>query len=408
MKVEVMNKDVTKRRLRFMDDSIRYETVLLRGDCNVPLVNGNIADDSRLVALIPTIRNLLENKNKVVLTSHLGRPTKYDQAFSMYGVANHIAGLMPDVNIIFCADEEPYTLCSIVSDMEFGRSVLVTENLRFYKGETMNDPQFAQSLAMMGTVFVNDAFGCLHREHASIVGVTSFLPSYAGLLIKKEMQEIDIITSGNHRPAVAIIGGSKISTKAPIIKNLVNVMDKIILGGGVANYLLKQMGYEIGLSLVEDICDHELDDCVKENVHKISVPHTVVVTKNFQGNVISFSEVSVDNVASDDYIVDVGSLATASVIAMLHDAKLAVWNGPMGLFEKKPFDQSSVTIGRELAGLTTKGQIHSIVGGGDVVSLISANGLAKSFSHVSTGGGSLLAILGGQDLPGLKVLGEAI
>lgn len=407
MKIDIMEKNT--RQLRFMNDSIRYETVLLRGDCNVPLENGSVADNSRIVALLPTIRALLGNSNKVILASHLGRPKRPDQSLSMLIVANQLAKLMPDVHIIFCADEEPYVLCNIINDMEFGRSLLVIENLRFYEGETTNDPVFARSLSSMATVFVNDAFGCLHRKHASIIGVTSFLPSYAGLLIKKELSQIDKILNHNSGPSMAIIGGSKISTKAPTLKNMLNTMSKIALGGGVLNFVLKIRGYNIGKSIIEELDDPALVNSINEHVEKIIIPTDVMVTKDLSGPTLSFQHINIDAIEEDDIIVDLGSETTGAITAALRDVSLVIWSGPLGLFEQKPFDMCSVAVAREIASLTAQNKIHSVIGGGDVVRLITMNSLAQSFSHVSTGGGALLEILSdGDRFPGLQVLRDSI
>ena len=384
--------------------------VLLRADLNVPMSvddegNRQVTDDTRIRSVIPTIKALAEAGARVLVISHFGRPKGQrnpDMSLEPLGqpLANHTQ--LPVSYIDDCIGEE---VNEVIDAMEDG-SVLLLENLRFYAEETDNDADFAKALAENADYYVNDAFSCCHRAHASTVGIANILPSAAGLALEKELIALEGAIGKPVHPVAALVGGAKVSTKLDVLTNLVTKVDHLIIGGGMANTFLAAQGVDVGASL----CEHDLTDTangILENAAnsgcKIHLPDDVVVAKEFAANADNRTTSS-DEVASDEMILDVGPSSAASVANALENCKTLIWNGPMGAFEIDPFDAATVTVAKAAGALTENGTLISVAGGGDTVAALNHAGIADQFSHISTAGGAFLEWMEGKELPGVKVL----
>ena len=384
--------------------------VLLRADLNVPMSlddegNRQVTDDTRIRSVIPTIKALAEAGARVLVISHFGRPKGQrnpDMSLEPLGqpLANHTQ--LPVSYIDDCIGEE---VNEVIDAME-GGSVLLLENLRFYAEETDNDADFAKALAENADYYVNDAFSCCHRAHASTVGIANILPSAAGLALEKELIALEGAIGKPVHPVAALVGGAKVSTKLDVLTNLVTKVDHLIIGGGMANTFLAAQGVDVGASL----CEHDLTDTangILENAAnsgcKIHLPDDVVVAKEFAANADNRTTSS-DEVASDEMILDVGPSSAASVANALENCKTLIWNGPMGAFEIDPFDAATVTVAKAAGALTENGTLISVAGGGDTVAALNHAGVADQFSHISTAGGAFLEWMEGKELPGVKVL----
>jgi len=390
----------------FIEDlDVRGKKVLVRVDFNVPLdENGTITNEKRIIASLPTIQYLSEKGAKVILMSHLGRPKgKKDPKQSLKPVADNLSTKI-DASVSFVDDCIGDTVTTAVSDLNDG-DVLLLENLRFYKEEEGNDPEFAKKLASLGDVYVNDAFGTAHRAHASTEGVTKYIDQCAaGFLMKKELDYLGKALQNPERPFVAIIGGAKISGKIDVIMSLLDKVDSLIIGGGMAYTFYKAQGKEIGKSLLEA----DKVDLAKEVLEKggssLVLPEDCVVTSEFSNDSPS-KVVPNDQIPSDMMGMDIGPATIEKFLTLLDSAKTVVWNGPMGVFEMPNFATGTNAIAHKLAECTDKGAI-TIIGGGDSASAISKAGLSKKMSHVSTGGGASLEFLEGKTLPGVAALSE--
>lgn len=384
--------------------------VLLRADLNVPMSlddegNRQVTDDTRIRSVVPTIKALAEAGARVLVISHFGRPKGQrnpDMSLEPLGqpLANHTQ--LPVSYIDDCIGEE---VNEVIDAMEDG-SVLLLENLRFYAEETDNDADFAKALAENADYYVNDAFSCCHRAHASTVGIANILPSAAGLALEKELIALEGAIGKPVHPVAALVGGAKVSTKLDVLTNLVTKVDHLIIGGGMANTFLAAQGVDVGASL----CEHDLTDTangILENAAnsgcKIHLPDDVVVAKEFAANANNRTTSS-DEVASDEMILDVGPSSAASVANALENCKTLIWNGPMGAFEIDPFDAATVTVAKAAGALTENGTLISVAGGGDTVAALNHAGVADQFSHISTAGGAFLEWMEGKELPGVKVL----
>lgn len=384
--------------------------VLLRADLNVPMSlddegNRQVTDDTRIRSVVPTIKALAEAGARVLVISHFGRPKGQrnpDMSLEPLGqpLANHTQ--LPVSYIDDCIGEE---VNEVIDAMEDG-SVLLLENLRFYAEETDNDADFAKALAENADYYVNDAFSCCHRAHASTVGIANILPSAAGLALEKELIALEGAIGKPVHPVAALVGGAKVSTKLDVLTNLVTKVDHLIIGGGMANTFLAAQGVDVGASL----CEHDLTDTangILENAAnsgcKIHLPDDVVVAKEFAANADNRTTSS-DEVASDEMILDVGPSSAASVANALENCKTLIWNGPMGAFEIDPFDAATVTVAKAAGALTENGTLISVAGGGDTVAALNHAGVADQFSHISTAGGAFLEWMEGKELPGVKVL----
>lgn len=383
--------------------------VLVRADFNVPLDDaGNITDDTRIRAALPTIQDLSGKGAKVILASHFGRPKgKVEDSMRLTPVAKRLSEKLGK-EVVKCDDCIGDDVASKVSNMKDG-DVLLLENVRFYEGEEKNDPEFAKQLAANADLYVNDAFGTAHRAHASTAGVTEYLsPAVAGSLIEKELKFLQETVDNPQRPLAAIVGGSKVSSKIGVIETLLDKVDKIFIGGGMIFTFYKARGMNVGASLVEeDKLDlaKKLEAKAKEKGVKFLLPTDVIVADKFAADA-NTQTVSVDNIPDGWMGLDIGPDSVKTFQGELADCKSVIWNGPMGVFEMEAFAKGTTGIAETLAGLTDKGCV-TIIGGGDSVAAVEQAGLASQMSHISTGGGASLELLEGKTLPGIAALDDA-
>lgn len=379
------------------DVDVRSKYILLRDDFNVQIVDGKITGTFRIDASMPTIKYLIDNGARVVICSHLGRPKgKFVPELSLRIVAEYM-------NVPFIDDclKKDFLL-----DMADGDVVLL-ENLRFYVGEEENEDSFAKKLASGYDIYVNDAFAVSHREAASVVGVTKYLPSYAGLLLDKEITNLTKLLNNPLRPLVAYVGGSKVSTKIKVLEQIVKIADKMVVGGAMGTTFNYALGLPVGDSLCEKDMMGTVNKIIKlavENDCKLFLPLDKGVGKEFDKNAKRENR-DADKIKDDDIIMDDGDKTIARNIELLNDAKTVIWNGPFGLAEwGEKWGRASFDFARALAKHTKDGNLESIVGGGDTVSVLDACGVLDDISYVSTGGGAFLEFIEGRTLPGIKVL----
>jgi phosphoglycerate kinase len=392
---------IGKKTVRDID--VAGKRVLLRADLNVPLADGGVADDSRIVASLPTIRFLLERGCSVVVCSHLGRPKGPDPALSLRPVAVRLQELL-GAPVEFAGDCSDAATMEAVAGLEPGRVAMI-ENLRFHPEEEANDEGFAKSLARFGEIYVNDAFGAAHRAHASTEGVARFLPAVAGLLLENEVRYLGSLVADPPRPFAAIIGGAKVSSKMAAVKHLLPRVDMMAIGGGMANTFLKAQGHEVGRSLVEDglvPTAAGIIEKARELGRQLLLPSDVVVADAINAPQ-SARVVDVDSVESGAMIVDIGPRTVEAYLEALRGCRAIVWNGPMGIFETPAFARGSFALARGVAAL----EATTVVGGGETAQLVNDAGVAGSITHVSTGGGASLEMLEGKPLPGVEALMDA-
>mgnify|MGYP000146661757 CR=1 FL=1 len=380
--------------------------VLVRVDFNVPLDDGNITDDTRIRAALPTINDLTGKGAKVILCSHFGRPKGVTEKLRLTPVAKRLSELLGQT-VIKCDDCIGEEVAAQVGAMTNGQVALL-ENVRFYPEEEKNDPEFAKKLAAVADLYVNDAFGTAHRAHASTEGVTHYLsPSVAGFLIEKELQYLEGAISEPKRPLVAIIGGSKVSSKIGVIETLLDKCDKLLLGGGMIFTFYKARGLNVGKSLVEDDkleLARTLEAKAKERGVSLLLPTDVVVADNFAPDANS-QVVSIENIPDGWMGLDIGPDAVKTFQDALVGCQTVIWNGPMGVFEFDKFAVGTEAIARSLSQLTKQGAC-TIIGGGDSVAAVEKLNLASEMSHISTGGGASLELLEGKILPGIAALDD--
>lgn len=387
------------------DVDVRSKRVLVRVDYNVPLdAQGNVSDDKRITASLPTIRYLLEQGARIILCSHLGRPKgEVKKEFSLAPVAKRLKELLPNVNIYFASDcigEEAQQKAAALKDGE----ILLLENLRFHKEEEKNDPEFAKKLASLAEIYVSDAFGTVHRAHASTAGVAAYLPAVAGFLIGKELSIMGGALENPERPFVAILGGAKVADKIGVITNLLNKCDTLLIGGGMAYTFFKAMGYEIGDSLLDaesiDLAK-QLMETAKEKGVKLLLPVDTVVAKAFAADAEHMT-VAANAIPAGWQGLDIGEKTRELFAAKIKNAKTVIWNGPMGVFEFPEFAKGTEAVAKACAecGGTT------IIGGGDSASAVKKLGYADKMTHISTGGGASLEFLEGKVLPGVAALND--
>lgn len=388
------------------DFDIKDKKVLVRVDFNVPIKDGKVMGDDRIVKSLNTINYLKDHGAKIILISHLGRPKgKYNKDMSLFPVSKRLGEILNE-DIVFIGEKEVVNdkVKEKVNELKSGQIALL-ENLRFVSGEEKNDPEFAKKLADLADIYVNDAFGTAHRAHASNVGVSKYLPSACGFLLEKEIKYLLEILKSPEKPFVAILGGAKVSDKINLIKNLLDKVDSIIIVGAMANTFIKSMGKSVGKSLVED----DKLDLARETMALAAekgVDFILPVDFIEAGEISADAKekvVDIDGVDAQKMILDIGPESVNNIKNILKDAKTVVWNGPAGVFEVDKFAKGTVEIARALA----KSGAISIVGGGDSVAAIEKAKVKDKITHISTGGGASLELLEGKELPALRALEEA-
>lgn len=393
-----------------LDDlNLTGKTVLLRADLNVPAKNGQVTDTSRLERLVPTLKDLAKAGAKIVILSHFGRPEgKPDPQYSLKPVATALQQVWGQT-VAFAEDCIGPKAEEAVKALVPGQ-ILVLENTRFHDGEEKNDATFAQALASLGDVYVNDAFSAAHRAHASTEALARLLPAGAGRLMEAEVEALTKALSNPERPVAAVVGGSKISTKLELLQNLIAKVDILVLGGGMANTFLAAKGTAIGKS----ICEPDMYDTARDIMSKadargcmIMLPKDVVVAPALAAGVAT-QTVAVGAVPADQMILDLGPAATKEIKETIAMCKTVVWNGPLGAFETSPFDRATNEIAIAVADLTKRGQILSVAGGGDTVAALANAGVTHGVSYLSSAGGAFLEWLEGKDLPGVVVLKQVV
>jgi phosphoglycerate kinase len=398
------------QKLSIRDLDLAAKRVFIRVDFNVPIKDGNVDDDTRIRAAIPTINYATEHGARVILASHLGRPKgqRVDK-YSLRPVAEHLAQLLgqPVDFADDCVGPEAEGKVETLKDGE----IVLLENLRFHPEEEKNDEDFARQLAALCDVYVNDAFGAAHRAHASTAGITKFVqPAAAGLLMQKELEYLGRVISNPEHPFIAILGGAKVSDKIPVINALIDrAVDKLLIGGAMAYTFLKAEGFTVGKSLVEndmlDTARQIKERCAESNVELLlPTDHQVVDSyEPIKGGAVAAKTIPVEFTNAGHAGMDIGVETINHFARAMQDAKTIIWNGPMGVFEEPPFDQGTVGIAKAAADAADGGAIV-IVGGGDSVAAVSRAGVAERITHISTGGGATLEFLAGDELPGVAAL----
>ncbi|WP_440930806.1 phosphoglycerate kinase [Candidatus Pelagibacter sp.] len=375
--------------------------VLVRLDLNVPLKNNQIMDTTRIDKILPTLNFLIQQKSKIIIISHIGRPKgKTNPALSMAPVCEYLSKkLSKKVDLL------NQNLFEIKPEEIFNKGddkIVFFENIRFYEQEEKNDEEFAKMLSKFGEIFVNDAFSCSHRAHASVDKIVKYLPSYCGLQMSTEIDALKKVTSDIDRPITCIIGGSKISTKISVIKNLIPKFENIVIVGGMANNFLEYSGHKIGKSLKEDNCNpivEEILSLAKENKCNVLIPTDVSVGKNLED---SKTIKRLGEIEEDDLILDIGPETIKLICSLLENSKTVLWNGPLGYFENSNFAIGSIEIAKKIVDL--KDNIYSVAGGGDTIAVLNKAGAFKQLNFVSTAGGAFLEYLEGKEIPGIKAL----
>ena len=379
--------------------------VLVRVDLNVPFQDFKISDNTRLKKIKPNLDKILENGGKPIIIGHIGRPNgNFDQNLSTENIALELEKVL-NLKVIFCDTLLGSKAINASKGLQ-PNSILVLENTRFYSGEENNDPEFSKQLAKLGDLYCNDAFSVCHRAHASTVGITKFLPSFAGGLVLDELGALDSALTTPKKPVTAIIGGSKVSTKIELLQNLISKVENIIIGGGMANTFLLASGKQIGTSLCEPALIHIAQDIIEKAEIlgcEIHLPNDLVTAKTLDGiNKIRSSDVN--SCPPDEMIFDCGEKSLEKYINVINLSKTIVWNGPLGVFEKEPFHLGTERLAKFIAKKTIDGFLNSVAGGGDTVAALNKYQLSDQMSYVSTAGGAFLEWLEGKKLPGLEVL----
>jgi phosphoglycerate kinase len=392
-------------RLRSIADAdVAGKRVLVRADLNVPVTDGIITDATRLSRVAPGLLDLAARKARVIVLSHFGRPKGADPELSLRPIAAKLGELLGrPVKFV------PASVGSIAEEAANGLApgeIAVFENVRFDAGEEKNDKAFAEKLARCGDIFVNDAFSAAHRAHASTEGLAHQLPSYAGPLMLEEINALQCVLTNPQRPTAAVIGGAKVSTKIPILKHLLGKVDKLIIGGGMANTFLLSHGVDIGKSLAEPDFVEEARAIMTAAKHRgcaVVLPEDAVIAREFRAGIAN-AVVPTLAVPSNAMILDVGPKSIAHMADVLKECRTLLWNGPLGAFEVAPFGAGTFALAREAARLTKAGDLVSVAGGGDTVAALNAAGVTGDFTYVSTAGGAFLEWLEGRELPGIAAL----
>jgi phosphoglycerate kinase len=387
------------------DADLSGKTALVRVDFNVPMEDGKVTDDTRLKAALPTIKLLSDAGAKVVLLAHFDRPKgKRVPEMSLKPVLPALTALVgqPVAWADDCVGEEA---AAVVKDLPAG-GVALLENLRFHAGEEKNDAAFAAELAKLGDIYVNDAFSAAHRAHASTEGVAKILPAYPGLSMERELTALDAALGNPQRPVIGIVGGSKVSTKLDLLKNLVTKLDKLAIGGGMANTFLYAQGHDVGASYCEkDLAEtaREIIRLAGQNNCKLFLPMDIVVAEQMAAGVPTRVR-DLGNVDEHERILDAGPETVERLKRAIGNSKTLIWNGPLGVFEIPPFDKGTVDAAHEAAKLTKEGKLIAVAGGGDTVSAMNHAGVAADLTFISTAGGAFLEWMEGKELPGVEAL----
>ena len=389
------------------DLDLKGKKVLLRVDLNVPMKNGAITETSRIEKIIPTIKLLLKKEAKIIIMSHIGRPKgKVVNGMSLKPISEKLSHLLQK-NVFFSKD-----LISEKTLLEINkipnRSILMLENIRFNEGEEKNDSEFSKQLSSLGDIYVNDAFSCSHRSHASVEGITKYIPSYFGLQIIEEINALKKITSEIEKPVSLIIGGSKISTKIKIINNLIKKFNNIIIVGGMGNTMLKHTGSNIGKSICENDCGSlikEILESSKKYNCEITIPKDAIVSTDLNGE---GKEKNINEIKDNEMILDIGSKTISSIETIISNSRTILWNGPAGYFENPNFQNGTKKILELISQKTSNDKIFSVAGGGETVAAINKFKKFDSFTFVSTAGGAFLEYLEGKTLPAIKALNQNV
>ena len=392
---------------RTLDDvDPRGKRVLVRVDFNVPMQNGEVTDATRIERACETLEELVRKGAKVVVLSHFGRPKgKPESSMSLMPIVKPLSQALGGIDVRFAPDCVGDLAHAVVDALPEG-GVALLENLRFHAGEEKGDAGFADQLATLGDLYVNDAFSVSHRAHASVTGLAERLPAYAGRLMQAELEALQAVLGGAQRPTAAVIGGAKVSSKLDVLGHVMERVDVLIIGGGMANTFLNAQGTRVGKSL----CEHDLAETARAILAKanqrdvaIVLPTGVVVATEFKAGAVNRT-VPADAVHPDDMILDVGLDTVAEIERRLDRCRTLLWNGPMGAFEVEPFDRGTNGVARAVARLTQAGKMRSVAGGGDTVAALAHAGVLEQFSYVSTAGGAFLEWLEGKELPGVAAL----
>lgn len=393
-------------RLRTLEGAdLNGKTVIVRADLNVPMNNGAVGDHTRIERTVPTLKALVARNARVLVISHLGRPSAPTPEHSLAPVAARLGELIKGTPVRFVGDCVGSEVSNGIACL-FPGEIAVLENLRFHAGEEQNDPDFARALAVPADIYVNDAFSCAHRAHASTHAIAQHLPAYAGLSMQAELEALATALDKPKRPVAAIVGGAKVSSKIAVLENLVSKVDCLIIGGGMANTFLLALGKSVGRSLVEtnqvEIARRILAKA--DGVRcRICLPTDVVVAHELKANTWSLP-FSIDHVPADRMILDAGPITAVAIGELLKGYATLLWNGPLGVFEVPPFGNGTISVARAAADLTMAGRLVTVAGGGDTVAALNAAGVTNRFTYVSTAGGAFLEWLEGKPLPGVEVL----
>ncbi len=381
--------------------NLNNRIILLRLDLNVPILDGKITDTNRIDKIIPTISFLLSKNAKIIIISHVGRPKgKFKSDLSLKPIKDNLSFQVKEN--VKLEKRDIFNLKKSDLFQNEDDKIIILENIRFYPEEESNNDKFSEHMAKLGDIYVNDAFSCSHRDHASVTSITKFIPSYSGLQINSEVEALKKITTEIERPITCIIGGSKISTKINIIKNLIPKFDNVIIVGAMANNILKYKDYNIGASFFENDCEKIIEEIfseIKKNNCKIYFPEDVKVGKRLDDFPV---HKSLNQIENDDMILDVGSKTIKVIKNVIDNSTTILWNGPLGYFENPNFSVGSIEIAKYIAN--KEARIYSVIGGGDTVSVINSLKINNKFNFVSTAGGAFLEYLEGKILPGIKAL----
>lgn len=390
------------------DVDVSHKTVLVRADLNLPMQDGKVTDVTRVERLLPTIRELIQRHAKIILMSHFGRPKgQRHEAESL----KHLLPALEEVfgqSIHFSSDCIGPGAIRLAKALQSGE-ILLLENLRFHEAEEKNDGGFAKALASLADIYVNDAFSCSHRAHASVVAITQVLPAVAGRGMQAELEALRQVLADPKRPLMAIVAGSKVSTKLDLLRNLVRKVDFLVVGGGMANTFLSALGRPIGQSLYEsEMMDtaRSILEAAKGSGCEVILPQDVAVTTDIKSQ-STRRIAAISDVQPEDKIVDIGELTGATICSKLAACATVIWNGPVGIFEIPPFDVGSVSLAKGIAELTRKGSLISVAGGGDTLAALAHAGCSDGFTYTSTAGGAFLEWLEGKTLPGVAALETA-